>query len=374
MIAEKLLNAYIDVNIVLLAAAAMWFCLRKLITRSPWRIAFLTQLQLLYTVIAMVMLAPLIVFGFESFQRNGYLAAPSGLSFSDFLVAQYLHGNIAMAPTKFEHLLTIRSEVVRDFATLSSLFSQIIVAMLAIGGVLVALRNLRNIWQIRQMIHRSYVLRRVGRVDVRFTEETRVPFSTRGFRRFYIVLPTVLLAHADDVRIAVTHEIQHVRQRDLGWEIGMELLRPIFFWNPAFVFCKREVERMRELACDQQILGRRILGVRDYCECLLRVCKTGLGTAGCTQVIAPTVPFVHLDHRAKASQSAPFLKQRILSILDRKAIRGSRYLATGLTVLVAALVVSTTLALRPVNDWSHDRLMLSTIVNLERLNSRTIIN
>ncbi len=29
-----------------------------------------------------------------------------------------------------------------------------------------------------------------------------------------------------------------------------------------------------------------------------------------------------------------------------------------------------TLALRPTNDWSHDRLMLLTIVNLERLNMR----
>jgi len=221
------------------------------------------------------------------------------------------------------------------------------------------------------MIKRSYVLRRIGRIDVRFTHETSVPFSTRGLFRFYVVLPTGLLAQHNDVRVAVSHEVQHIRQRDLTWEIVLELIRPFFFWNPAFNYCKRDIEQIRELACDQQVLSRDTHPIREYCECLLRVCRTSLTGSTQNQIITPSVPFVQVDRRANAGQSVSFLKQRIVSVLDESAKSGTGRFGVTLMLALFAFVTVATIALRPVNDWSHDRLMLSTIVNLERLNSRT---
>lgn len=372
MTPEHLLSVYIDTNIVLLTVAAVWFFAKRLITRTPLKTAYLTQLHLLYGLIAMVVVSPIVIYGMDIGQRLGWLSGPTGISVSDFLVSQYLHGNIAMTPSKFEHLLMIRTELTHEIASLTSWLGYVVLGGLSAGFAIIVVRNARDTVQLMGMIRRSYVLRRIGRIDVRFTHETCVPFSTRGLFRHYIVLPTGLLAQSNDVRIAVSHEIQHVRQRDLTWEIALELVRPFFFWNPAFAYCKRDVERIRELACDQQVLGRNTHPIRDYCECLLRVCQTSLMGDRTNQIITPSVPFVQIDKRANASHTESFLKTRIMSVLDDEHPQNTRHMGSVLMLSLFAVVICATIALRPVNDWSHDRLMLSTIVNLERLNSRTV--
>jgi len=371
MTAEKLLNAYIDANIILAAVAIIWMISKLLIAKSPWRSSFLTQLNLLYAVLVTVVVSPLIVMASDAAVWLGVSSPTNGFNFSDFLVAQYLDGNIVMAPSKFEQLLTMRTEVTQGFVALSTWTSYAVLGALGLGFLAVTARNARNIWRMSGMIRRSYVQRRIGRIDIRITHEAQVPFSTRGLWRHYIVLPSALLAQNDDVRIAVSHEIQHVRQRDLIWEIALELCRPLFFWNPAFIYCKREVERMRELACDQQVLHRKLFAIRAYCECLLRVCRTSLTADRTNQIMTPSVPFAQLDSRPRASQSMAFLKRRIESMLDVSTREAGRRYIVLLMIPALAIVVNAGIATRASSDWSQDRLMLSAIVNLERLNNRS---
>jgi len=113
MTAEHLLGAYIDTNIVLLIIAFVWFCAKHLIKRTSLRTAYLTQLHILYGLVAMVVISPLIAYGVDVSQRMGLVTPRSGLNVSDFLVAQYLDGNIAMAPTKFQQLLSMRTELIQ---------------------------------------------------------------------------------------------------------------------------------------------------------------------------------------------------------------------------------------------------------------------
>ncbi len=370
MTPEHLLSAYIDTNVVLISAAFIWFVSKQLFARTSLRQAYQIQINLLYGLVAMVALSPLVATGIEAFQRWGVLSNHAGLSLSDFLVSQYLHGNIALAPTEFERLLMWRTEVTHDIASLSGWLGYAVMGGLIGGFCIVVVRNARDTLRLMRMIRGSYVLHRIGRIDIRFTHETRVPYSTRGLIRYYVVLPTDLLAHKNDVRIAVSHELQHIRQHDLTWEIALELIRPFFFWNPAFAYCKRDVERLRELACDQQVLRKNTHPVRDYCECLLRVCRTSLMGDRTNQIITPSVPFVQLDRRMNASHSGSFLKLRIVSLLDCDVAMERRRIGRAIIALSVVLTLFATVALRPTNDWSHDRLMLSTIVNLERLNTR----
>ena len=372
MTAEHLLSAYIDTNVVLIIVAFIWFGSKQLFVRTQLRAAYQMQLNLLYGLIAMVALSPLMIAGLEIFQRSGLVSTSTGLSLSDFLVSQYLDGNIALAPTEFERLIVWRSEMTHDIVSLSGLLGYAVLGSLFAGFSVVVIRNARDTLYLMKMIRNSYVLRRSGRIDIRFTHETLVPFSTRGLSRHYVVLPTDLLAHKNDVRIAVSHEIQHIRQHDLAWEIALELIRPFFFWNPAFAFCKKDIEQLRELACDQQVLRKNTHPVIDYCECLLRVCRTSLTGDRTNQIITPSVPFVQIDRRMNASHSGSFLKQRIQSLLDGPTAAGGRRIGAALAGLSVAVMLVAMLALKPSNDWSHDRLMLSTIVNLERLNTRTI--
>ena len=107
MTTEHLLSAYIDTNIVLITVAIIWFGFKQMFAHSSLRQAYQTQLNLLYGLVAMLALSPFVAVGTEAFQRWGVLSNQTGVSLSDFLVSQYLDGNLALAPPEFERLLML---------------------------------------------------------------------------------------------------------------------------------------------------------------------------------------------------------------------------------------------------------------------------
>lgn len=369
MTADTLFDAYLDANIVLAIAAVFWALTRLVLRRTDLRYAFSTHLNLLYGAFVTLASVPVIVFAFGFAVRQGWIGQDYAVSFSDIAVAQFLDGRIDMAPSQFETLLAVRSQFVLDVTTLGSTFGVVVAGALIAGVILVAFRTVRNAYQVARLVQRGFVWRTFGRVQIRLTDQTHVPFSTRGIFRHYIVLPSGLLSEADDLRIAVAHEIQHIRQQDLLWEVTLEALRPFFFWNPAFLFLKRDVERLRELACDQAVLERRWFSVREYCECLLRVCQRSLAHGGTPQMLVPSVPFAQVDGGLSGGASARFLKFRVLSMTTNSGRRPNRWFGAGVMMSLAFAIAFGAIASQQAQDWSQDRLMLSTIVNLERLNA-----
>ena len=372
MTANSVFNAYLDANIIIVAAAILWALVRFILGRTALRQAFLTQLHLVYGVLLAIALSPLVIVAFNLMQGVGIIGTSLSPSLSDYALAQFLNGHIQMSPTKFETLWMSRMVFTRDVVTLGSPLGMAVAGMLGLGITVFTVLVLRNAWHIRCLIARAYLWRRIGKIDVVLTDRCDVPFSTRGVTRRYIVLPTGLLAQSDDLRIAIAHELQHMRQGDLGWEIALEFVRPFFFWNPAWVYFKRQVEELRELACDQQVLMRRRVGIREYCDCLLRVCQNQLDRAGARRILVPTVPLVSPEASRRADR---VLKRRVLSMVSKGRLMPGRW-ATGLLALPLLGVISFgSLATQSSSgDWSQDRLMLSTIVNLERLDQRSPAN
>ncbi len=170
--------------------------------------------------------------------------------------------------------------------------------------------------------------------------------------------------------MAIGHEFQHMRQFDLEWEIALELLRPVFFWNPAYYLWKRQVEQLRELSCDQRVLVRKRYDPKIYCDCLLHVCQNSLVKGPLFSVALPKVALIQMDRALFGRNSALFLRQRVNSLLDGNAEKYPKSVFVGLMIPLLAIVAFSTLALQKPDDWSQDRIMLSTIINLERLAER----
>ena len=167
--------------------------------------------------------------------------------------------------------------------------------------------------------------------------------------------------------MAMTHELQHIRQGDINWEIAMEVLRPLFFWNPAFILWKRIVDQLRELSCDQQVLLRKKINIKDYCECLLRVCQNSLKYKNGMPVIVPVVAFAQVDKFPFSTNSTIFLKRRVTSLFELPKEPQAPRKLWYLMLPLMAFIVFLSLIIHNGSDWSQDRIMLSTIVNLERL-------
>ncbi|WP_323781515.1 M56 family metallopeptidase [Leisingera sp.] len=358
---DALLNAYIDLNILLLAGTALWLAARKLLARSKLGRAYRPQLRLLNGMTVLLAVTPVLIIAFTHF------VTPHPPNFSDMLVSQYLQGNVSMSASRFETLLGLRVDAVRSLTSLQPLWAQALSAAFA-AGMLICLAHVAiSVFRLHQNLAAAFTWKRVGRVQLMVSDTVRVAYSTRGLRRRYVVLPAALLNDPRDLRLTIAHELQHFRQRDIECEFFLEMLRPLLFWNPAFYLWRREVRLLREFACDQALMARPRVDVRAYCECLIRACAhAARGPALFTR----RSPAVALVDRRETRRGAS-LQRRIIAVTARQP-QGQNSLGWGVVSLaMAGVVLGTAMLLQRPSDWSHDRIMLSTIVNLERMASRS---
>lgn len=352
---KPVLEVYIDTNIVLVFAWALWLMVRAILCRGPLRNAYPTQLRLLKALMVCVALSPLLALAVKI--GTAQLMPGHTVALSDVAVAAFLRGDISMTAAEFEELLNTRVRLTEGVIEGHSLMAKALLGALAAGAAVVLARAALTGLSIRRLIADSHLWRRTGKVDVRFSDRVSVPFAVRGLTRRYIIVPSHLVAQARDARFILAHEFQHLRQGDTEWEIALEFLRPLFFWNPAFGLWKREFDRLRELSCDQVVVARRGVNVRDYLDCILDFCAQNV--AGGPKII--NVALV----RSGAKRA---LKGRVLALQAApSASLRHPFLQTSLFGVFLVAVALGAASIRQPQDWSHDRLMLSTVVNLERL-------
>lgn len=364
---STIIDGVINLNLLLALAFGLWWVARGILNLVGHKRAFVLQLSLLNWLFVTVLIGPVLVGLYALAVGHGLIARGTAPNLSDFVVAQYLSGHIGMRPADFEWTLTLRDTVVRGLLSPAGWIGFAVLGLLAAGHLALVGRFALNAWRLRQVLKQSYAWRRFGRLHLCLTDATHVPFSTRGLRNHYIIIPTALLSDKPGLQMAVAHELQHMRQGDVGWEIGLETLRLMFFWNPVFHIWKRAVDRLRELACDQQLLARGRFDPVAYSDCLLRICRNGLRQGRGTQFSQNAVGMVQTAPTIMGADPVRFLHYRITALLAVTPPKnGRRFGLLLLAPLVAALAIGS-VAMQHRGDWSHDRLMLSTIVNLERL-------
>ena len=367
VLGNALLNAYIDANLMIIFAFLIWVFVHFTLSKLGFYREFKSMLRLLNSTFIAVLISPLFVWGLSALSKTGLIGSHAPMNISDFAIAVYLDGGFQMKASEFEKILSLRTEWTADVVSLGSTTSVFIIIFLLGGFAVSLLRTVLSVRRLRRIIVNSYEWRRFKNIHIRFCETTQVPFSTRGLRNHYIIMPLALLERSGDLRMAMTHELQHIRQGDINWEIAMEVLRPLFFWNPAFILWKRIVDQLRELSCDQQVLLRKKINIKDYCECLLRVCQNSLKYKNGMPVIVPVVAFAQVDKFPFSTNSTIFLKRRVTSLFELPKEPQAPRKLWYLMLPLMAFIVFLSLIIHNGSDWSQDRIMLSTIVNLERL-------
>ena len=113
--------------------------------------------------------------------------------------------------------------------------------------------------------------RRVFGVDalVARSEEARVPY-TIGARRPLILLPEVFCARPEEngLLTVIGHEMAHVSRRDFLSNLTCELISLPISFHPLTFFIKRQIDRTRELACDE-LVTKHVLAPGVYARSLL---------------------------------------------------------------------------------------------------------
>ena len=147
------------------------------------------------------------------------------------------------------------------------------------GMLTAGLRLLRKIRSLHSLLSSCTVLRRIQKVDILVSDEIGIPFSTRAFWRAQVVVPLPLLESRNTLRVAIQHELQHHRNGDTLWIILMEILGVVFYWNPAFYLWRHRLEELLEFACDESLITKGGLSVRNYGICLVEVAEHYINNA-----------------------------------------------------------------------------------------------
>ena len=364
--AEALLDAFVNANILFCVAYLCWLGARQLLKAFALKQAHGVQLQLLNIAFLVVLLAPFVSAGVAALQNSG-MAPEIQMNLSDAVVAYYLNGGFEMKAADLEGLILLRDTFTLNVLNASGWFAQGLIAAFLVGFVIGSVRLACSIACLHRIVKNSYGWRQFGRVHIRLSDRTLVPFSTRGLRNFYVVLPSQLLGQDDQLKVSLAHEFQHIRQGDLGWEVLLEALKPFFFLNPCYHAWKRQVEELREFSCDHEVLRQGRISVRAYCDTLLSICQNSLRKDRAFAIAVPKVTLVTAERSSLDGDKASLLKLRILSALEPHGQGRRNAIRSLIAIPLVAVVLVATVAIQRPGDWSQDRLMLSTVVNLERL-------
>ncbi|MCB2094722.1 MAG: M56 family metallopeptidase [Rhodobacteraceae bacterium] len=360
--AEFLVNAYIDANILLAFAALVIVLGRGLMAGIGFGAAFRAQLTVVGGILLTLVLIPVISSGSDLLSR---VALPSA---SDIMVARFLNGDIAMSATDFDSFLGLRTRFVEAVAAPRDAATMVMLSVAALAFMAVIWRVAASIARLRATLNAAYTIRRHGRVAILSSDSITVPFTARGPWTYYVVIPTGMFDDSFETKIAIGHELQHIRQHDVEWEIALELLAPLFFWNPAYWLIRRQLRTLREYACDQEFLARSGLDRHAYGKCLIDVAQRAMARRHLVPSGAFSVPLIDAPASRWTAGSCK-LGRRIHALVRMASCRPSRVCIVCLTLpLSLSLVVMAQSISRP-NLWSHDRIMLTTVINLERIHS-----
>jgi beta-lactamase regulating signal transducer with metallopeptidase domain len=148
---------------------------------------------------------------------------------------------------------------------------------------------------------------------------------TVGTHRPIIILSESLFQESSEQLLAsvLAHELAHIRRRDFSLNFIYELLYLPISFHPAAALVRRQINRTRELVCDE-IVAERVVDAKAYARSLIRLANSALAQSH------PNYTLGVFD--------ADILEERIMRLIERKRFSGVR--AGKLFVLIAALSLS----------------------------------
>ncbi len=148
-----------------------------------------------------------------------------------------------------------------------------------------------------------------------------------------VILPTSMLAETseDVLTTAIGHEMAHIARHDFALNLLYELLYLPISFHPAAMWIHREIDRAREMACDELVTAR-LLDPRAYAQSIMSIASAICAAPG------PGYSLGIFDGN--------ILEQRIRRLTEGRSGglgRARAVLAAGLAALVVCVVMASSL-------------------------------
>ena len=264
----NILELYFKLNLLMGAAFLWWVLTRQLAKVFRFETSHARQLKVARIIILSVLLSvPLVVF------LNGFL--PGWVKGVEKVVSRpgliqeftFTAGMGDLLKNKFRiGMITLAPEFV--------LFSLLLAGLLLQIG-----RMTIQVGRLRKIICGATEWKSINGIHLLISDSITSPFSTRALGSRQIVMPAQLLESPGNLRLAIKHELQHVRNGDLEWVILLEAIKVLCFWNPFAWLWHNEFDCLQEFACDEVLVNERKVNSQAYGICLLDVASNVSGRA-----------------------------------------------------------------------------------------------
>ena len=110
-----------------------------------------------------------------------------------------------MKASDLERLLAVRGAVTENVANAAGWGASSIIAVFLLCGVISVGRLIFSAFCLYRIVRKSHAWRKLGRVKIGLSDRILVPFSTRGLRNYYIVIPSHMLGQKDEMKVSLAH-------------------------------------------------------------------------------------------------------------------------------------------------------------------------
>jgi beta-lactamase regulating signal transducer with metallopeptidase domain len=152
-------------------------------------------------------------------------------------------------------------------------YANLLVILFLFCFIFLLLRHLFVLRQLDKLYQRAFLYRKIGSVRICLSDEIKVPFCYSMWLRSAIILPKYLLLQPHNLRIALAHELQHIRHKDTFWIQVFHICRAFCFFNPFVYHWSRWQSDLREYACDEAIILKNKYSQLTYGKCLFAIAQ-----------------------------------------------------------------------------------------------------
>lgn len=261
------LSAYFTLNILLMLGFVITWISFRWSSKFEIQISSRAKLQMSYWAI----LFAIVVAAFQPMLPKNDFFVPTAKVWSAESVKTFYTQYSAPTDTGYfsfsvgGRLMVVKSQALALSWTMVS-------AMLLVCGGFFLVKDLFLLFRIKK---RSHLFKKIGRVSVLLNEDIQIPFSYFSLGA-QVILPASMLGRMTDFKIALSHELQHHRQRDTLWIYILWLLKIFCVLNPFVHLWLREISEIQEFACDEALIGRKKVEAQSYARCLLEVAQTAI--------------------------------------------------------------------------------------------------
>lgn len=201
---------------------------------------------------------------------------------------------------------------------------------------------IRDNYRIIKLLENSHQQRTINNVHVLFSEQISIPFCWAFFRKIFVVLPYALIDKNHELKLALTHELQHIRQKDAIWVYIIAAAKLICFINPLIYFWSKLFNYLQEFACDEAVILHKKVSPLAYGKCLLTIANTAL-----QKDMIPSIATAMLHFPSRTTST--MLHRRITMLFEYKKLTKTKIttLITGtaltLCLTTAAYALTSTL-------------------------------